>query len=267
MVTMNTQLIGLVMTVILAGYIYTAPVMPKFDRKAAVGSSARMCFLATIFYVVMTAALGCNRGPVGGLTELNYTQPACGQFCGCDRPWMEFAPVCVTEQMTTYFSSCHAGCATTDTVNNIGVYSNCTCAPGGLVTRGACDDGSCASAYNLHQMFYLLVCMVSTLAFIWQTTILLESVEKRDVAMAVGVASSVVSLVAFVGAHGFYMGISLFTCAFSRGSKCILQNDYFTPWVGYTSAVLAGLAFILTIISCVILRRQKEPKEEDMDLG
>ncbi|XP_063636086.1 solute carrier organic anion transporter family member 2B1-like isoform X2 [Cydia splendana] len=267
MMNMNIKLISIVLGVILAGYMYTAPVMPKFDRNAAVASAARMSFLATVFYVVMTALLSCNRSGIGGLTELNYTQPACGRSCGCDRPWMEYNPVCVPEQMTTYFSPCHAGCATADTVNTIGVYSNCSCAPGGRVTRGACDDGSCASMYNLHQMFYVTICLVSTLAFIWQTTVLLESVDKRDVAMAVGVASSVVSLVAFVGAQGFYMGISLFTCAFTRGSQCLLQNDHFASWVGYSSAVLAGLAFILTVISCVILRRQKAPKEEDIYLG
>ncbi|XP_063365823.1 solute carrier organic anion transporter family member 2B1-like [Cydia amplana] len=267
MLNMNVKLISIVLGVILAGYIYTAPVMPKFDRKAAVASAARMSFLATVFYVVMTAVLSCNRSGIGGMAELNYTQPACGQSCGCDRPWMEFTPVCVPEQMTTYFSPCHAGCATADTVNSIGIYSNCSCAPGGRVTRGACDDGSCASMYNLHQMFYVMVCLVSTLAFIWQTTVLLESVDKRDGAMAIGLASSVVSLVALVGAHGFYMGISWFTCAFSRGSKCLLQNDQFAPWVGYSSSVLAALALILTVISCVLLRRQKAPKEEDVYLG
>ncbi|XP_063533332.1 solute carrier organic anion transporter family member 2B1-like [Cydia strobilella] len=267
MMNMNVKLISVVLGVILAGYIYTAPVMQKFNRKAALASAARMSFLATVLYVVMTALLSCNRSGIGGLNDLNYTQPACGRSCGCDRPWMEFTPICVSEQMTTYFSPCHAGCATADTVNSIGVYSNCSCAPGGRVTRGACDDGSCASMYNLHQMLYVVVCLASTLAFIWQTTVLLETVDKRDVATAVGVASSVVSLVAFVGAHGFYMGISLFTCAFTRGSKCLLQNDQFAPWVGYSSAVLAGLAFILTIISCVILRRQKEPKDGDVNLG
>ncbi|XP_061725208.1 solute carrier organic anion transporter family member 2B1-like isoform X2 [Cydia pomonella] len=261
------KVISIILGVILVGYIYTAPVMPKFDRKAAVANAAKMTFQATVFYVGMTALLSCNRSEIGGLTELNYTQPTCGRSCGCDRPWMEFTPVCVPEQMTTYFSPCHAGCATSDTVNTIGVYSNCSCAPGLRVTKGACDDGSCASMYNLHQMFYVTLCLVSTLAFTWQTTVLLESVDKRDVAMAVGLASSVVSLVAFVGAHGFYMGISLFTCAFTRGSKCLLHNELFAPWVGYSSAVLAGLAFILTIISCVLLRRQKEPKEEDVSLG
>lgn len=265
---METQLklLSVILGVILAGYIYTTPVMPKFDRKAAVASAAKMSFLATAFYVVM-ALLSCNRSGIGGLTELNYTQPACGLNCGCDRPWMEFTPVCVPEQMTTYFSPCHAGCTTADTVNSIGVYSNCSCAPGGFVTKGACDDSSCAGMYSLHQMFYVMIWLVSTLAFIWQTTVLLESVDKRDVAMAVGVASSVVSLTAFVGAHGFYMGISSFTCAFNHGSKCLLQNDHFALWVGYSSVALAGLAFILSIISCIFLGRQKEPKEENVNLG
>ncbi|XP_063636080.1 solute carrier organic anion transporter family member 1A4-like isoform X1 [Cydia splendana] len=262
------KLIFIALGVILAGYLYTAPIMPKFDRNAAVANAAKMSFLATAFYVAMTAAvLSCNRSGIGGLTELNYTQPACGLNCDCDRPWMEYDPVCVPEQMTTYFSPCHAGCATADTVNTIGVYSNCSCALGGRVTRGACDDGSCASMYSFHQMIYMVVWLVSTLAFIWHTTVLLESVDKRDVAMALGLASSVVSLVAFVGAHGFYMGISWFTCAFTRGSQCLLQNDHFAPWVGYSSAVLAGLAFILTVISCVILGRQKEPKEGAVALG
>lgn len=40
----------------------------------------------------------------------------------------------------------------------------------------------------------------------------------------------------------------------------------YKSWV-YSSGVLAGLAFILKIVSCVILRRQKEPKAEDMNLG
>ncbi|XP_063365992.1 solute carrier organic anion transporter family member 74D-like [Cydia amplana] len=266
LIEIQLKLLSTLLAVILAGYIYTAPVMPKFDRKAAVASAARMSFLATVFYVVMTAVLSCNRSGIGGMAELNYTQPACGLNCDCDRPWMEFTPVCVPEQMTTYFSPCHAGCATADTVNSIGVYSDCACAPGGRVTRGACDDGSCASMYSLHQMCYVVVWLVSTLAFIWHTTVLLESVNKRDVAMAIGLASSVVSLVAFVGAHGFYMGISWFTCAFSRGSKCLLQNDQFAPWVGYSSAVLAALAFVITIISCVMLRRQKAPME-DVNLG
>ncbi|KAI8437311.1 hypothetical protein MSG28_011672 [Choristoneura fumiferana] len=264
----------IIMGVILAGYLYTNPVMPVLDKKAAILNAGRMTIYCVILFAVMTAALNCSKGEVAGLEETTYSQPFCALGCGCDRPWTQFDPVCATEHMTTFYSPCHAGCATATTIGNLAVYTNCTCSPNGHVTVGACGDNSCTAAYSLHTLMFAAATLAGTLAFVWQITIMLEAVDRRDKSVALGIASGTVSLFAFVGAHGVYVAIGAYSCALFRGQVCLFQNSNFVPRVGYTSIGLAGASLIITIIAYIVQYRQIKSEEnekkkeiEDVDLS
>ncbi|XP_013147287.1 PREDICTED: solute carrier organic anion transporter family member 2A1-like [Papilio polytes] len=110
---------AVVLAVAYKGLRFTPPLMPSVVRLEVLKHTATMCLFSIIAYVMLMIATSCKTGSIAGLEGSHYIQPQCSQTCGCAPQWQEFAPVCVTDQMTTYVSPCHAGCSGIEEVDGL----------------------------------------------------------------------------------------------------------------------------------------------------
>ncbi|XP_048265736.1 solute carrier organic anion transporter family member 4A1 isoform X1 [Bombus affinis] len=94
----------------------------------------KFCLLATASCIAFTLCfvLNCPNLNFAGVTVPYSDQTkksfsldsTCNNGCGCSRS--EFSPICGVDGIT-YYSPCHAGCYQGTRINNVEVYSDCTC--------------------------------------------------------------------------------------------------------------------------------------------
>ncbi|XP_045504235.1 uncharacterized protein LOC123700905 [Colias croceus] len=245
-VTKFTRYIVFIFAVVYMGVKQSAPIRPKFDMTKALAVSFKMTLFAIILYAFIIVAPPCSKGHVAGLEKgQDYANPQCSLSCGCVPRYKEFSPVCVVDTMTTYVSPCEAGCTELQSINNLQVYTNCSCASTGHATPGACSDYNCQIGFNLHGALFSLILTVSLVAFQAHSMSILRSVDPRDKSIAMGLMWSVIAIMTFVVGNNVFYAIDLHTCSWYTGQRCQLHSDWFPYAVGIACTIFTFTALII----------------------
>ncbi|CAF4881113.1 unnamed protein product [Pieris macdunnoughi] len=252
-----------ILGVVYIGVKYSSPIRTNYEIPRALKHISKMTLIAAIMYIVIVMVPPCKKGHVAGLENSNvYTHPQCSLSCGCVPKWNEYNPVCVVDTMTTYLSPCEAGCTGSFAIDNLMVYSNCSCAgPSGRVAPGACSYFNCQTGYNLHKTAYAAIVILSVLAFQSQGMVILKSVDPRDKSIAMGMMWSVIAAVSYVCANNIFLSIAWKTCSWYTGDKCQLYEQRFSYIIGFTCAGLVFIALVINFVAIGYLRLKNRRAE------
>ncbi|XP_045504236.1 solute carrier organic anion transporter family member 1B2-like [Colias croceus] len=251
--------IVLILAVVYMGVKQSAPIRPKFDMTKALAVSFKMTLFAMFLYVFIITIPPCSKGHVAGLENgQDYANPQCSLSCGCVPRWKEFSPVCVVDTMTTYVSPCEAGCTGLQSINNLQVYTNCSCASTGHATPGACSDYNCQIGFNFHGVLFSLILTVSLVAFQAHSMSILRSVDPRDKSIAMGLMWSVIAVMTFVVGNNVFYAIDLNTCSWYTGQRCQLHSDWFPYTIGIACIIFTFAALIINGTARRYLRTKRK---------
>lgn len=168
-----------------------------------------LLFVAFIF-------IHCSHNAIAGAYSGRLTLPFCSHSCSCD-PDIRFTPVCPADGVQTYFSPCHAGCASNHIVNGQRVFANCSCGvdtdiemvgDGVYASEGACGHVNCQKFWIIFQVLIIFgaVCIGSRL--IGKILISIRSVLPQDKALALATELTLVGFIAYVPGKIAYEAIA-----------------------------------------------------------
>ncbi|XP_061577871.1 solute carrier organic anion transporter family member 3A1 isoform X2 [Cololabis saira] len=226
------------------------------------------CYVSFLF-------LGCNTGPVAGVTVPygNETlrvgekpEAPCISHCTCFTS--SISPVCGSNGVT-YLSACFAGCTRTGnsrTMSNISqnlTACGCVSTESGLGTAvpGKCPVPGCQEAFLI---FLCVICVCSLVGAMAQTPsviVLIRTVNPELKSYALGVLFLLLRLVGFIPPPLIFGAAIDSTCLFwssDCGEKgaCLLYNNVTYRHLYVSLAIgLKGVAFLLYATSWYCLRR------------
>lgn len=149
----------------------------------------------------------CSHNSIAGVHGNKLVLPYCSRGCVCDSD-IRFTPVCPDKSSHTFFSPCHAGCATEQIVNGQRIFGNCSCGiepdmtliNDGVTTasEGACGYENCQKIWIIFQVLtaFGAVCVGSRL--VGKILISIRSVLLQDTAIALALELTFVGLLAYI---------------------------------------------------------------------
>ncbi|XP_025992017.1 solute carrier organic anion transporter family member 4A1 isoform X2 [Solenopsis invicta] len=224
----------------------------------------KFCLLATTACIAFTLcfALNCPNLDFAGLTVpyQNLTRKfamslenSCNNGCGCSRS--QFDPICGVDGIT-YYSPCHAGCYRETPINNVKVYSDCSCihAPAmnltsentGNVVQYEAINTTCASSCSYLWLFIVLAFCNMFMTFLCTMPALsstLRVVRDDQRSFALGIQWIKVRILGTIPAPMVFGALIDDTCILwnetcdGRGA-CLVYDNY------YMSRYMLALAFI-----------------------
>ncbi|XP_053696574.1 solute carrier organic anion transporter family member 4C1 [Sabethes cyaneus] len=204
-------------------------------------------FVAFIF-------LSCENERIAGAYRGRLTKPFCASNCVCPEN-VPFSPVCPQESVFTYFSPCHAGCQNRSEINNIVVYTDCSCgidtelvlAEGGLATEGACGMADCQKYWIIFQVLTVVVAILLGSTIIGKLIISIRAVLAQDKALALSVELTLVGLIVYLPGTAAYQAIAISACQFwsSDQRRCFIHE---TPFFGTTLNILTAALIAIGVI-------------------
>lgn len=152
----------------------------------------------SFFTVGSGLLLGCDPINIdGGLNDMNKfsLQSSCNQKCDCST--RVYQPICGNDLKTTYFSPCHAGCSSYNSKTLS--FEGCSCSPGSVATKGYCES-DVTGCNNLVKYISVVTFgnFISSIARTPNSLIYLRTVDPIDKGFAIGLASSLMDIFAFV---------------------------------------------------------------------
>nr|XP_019932895.2 solute carrier organic anion transporter family member 1C1 [Aedes albopictus] len=248
------------MAIVVAGLII-AKANPS-PRKIAgwnifVGLVAVGLFVAFIF-------LSCENERIAGAYRGRLTKPFCASNCICSEN-VPFSPVCPQDSVFTYFSPCHAGCQNRTEINDVTVYTDCTCgidtelvlAEGGIATVGACGMADCQKYWIIFQVLSVVVSALLASALIGKLIISIRTVLPQDKALALSVEMTLVGLVAYLPGTAAYQAIALHACQFwsTDQRRCFIhENPFFGTTLNILTLVLIAIGVLFEILVFYFVR-------------
>ncbi|KAK9889897.1 hypothetical protein WA026_008699 [Henosepilachna vigintioctopunctata] len=171
-----------------------------------------------------------------GNEDMEHIVPTCSVDCGCSLEGT-FNPVCLKDR--TYFSPCHAGCHTTERIDDHEVYNNCSCTLSEEVAiGGTCQAEECNLVYQLTQVNVTIAEGLIASTILTSILILLGSVKKTDKALAFGFQLTFLNLVASLPVRWFYAHVSEQLCQQWYNGKCRLYSTSFSIFLTHATVML-----------------------------
>ncbi|XP_024869142.1 solute carrier organic anion transporter family member 4A1-like isoform X1 [Temnothorax curvispinosus] len=224
----------------------------------------KFCLLATTACIAFTLcfALNCPNLDFAGLTVpyQNITRKialslenTCNNGCGCSRS--QFDPICGVDGIT-YYSPCHAGCYRETPINNVKVYTDCSCIHVPAMNLTSDDTGdvvqyeaintTCASSCSYLWLFIVLAFCNMFMTFLCTMPALsstLRVVRDDQRSFALGIQWIKVRILGTIPAPMVFGALIDDTCILwnetcdGRGA-CLVYDNY------YMSRYMLALAFI-----------------------
>lgn len=131
--------------------------------------------------------------------------PHCSNKCICPLN-IPFTPTCPENGLETYYSPCHAGCSGTKMVNNVKIYTNCTCGTDmgviletpGEATDGACNNEACQVHWIVFQSVESIMLALLASGYIGNLIITIRSVLPQDKSLALSFELCACGIFAFI---------------------------------------------------------------------
>ncbi|XP_054909363.1 solute carrier organic anion transporter family member 3A1 [Poeciliopsis prolifica] len=226
------------------------------------------CYVSFLF-------LGCDTGPVAGVTEpygnetLNVgekPEAQCISHCNCFTS--SISPVCGSNEVT-YLSACFAGCTRTGashTASNISQnLTSCTCISSkngpGTATPGKCPLPGCQEVFLI---FLSVICVCSLVGAMAQTPsviVLIRTVSPELKSYALGLLFLLLRLLGFIPPPLIFgTGIDS-TCLFwssdcgDKGACLLYDNVQYRHLYVSLAIILKAVAFLLYTTTWYCLRR------------
>ncbi|XP_014259140.1 solute carrier organic anion transporter family member 4C1-like [Cimex lectularius] len=266
-----TGLVGLICTAI--GVLTSGYIVSKFKPRARY-LAAWNVFTETVDIIghAMFAYLGCYKNDLAGSINQDGTWnliEECNANCSC-MGRLPYSPVCSEDQLTTYYSPCHAGCTEFEMINNTKTFFNCSCIGGsGIATSGACP----VDCSNHFIIFLCLLCFMKFLSATGRagnTIIQFRSVKPEDKSISIALAEVVVCALAFIPApimYGFLLDYSCLvwgeTCG-KTGNCWLYEGKTMRYLLNFTAT---GFLFIATVLDIGVLCNVGSLKIYDEDVN
>lgn len=131
--------------------------------------------------------------------------PHCSNKCICPLN-IPFTPTCPSNSLETYYSPCHAGCSGHQMVNNVKIYTNCTCGVDtgvileepGHATDGACNNEACQVHWIVFQSVEAVMWALLASGWIGNLLITIRSVLPQDKSLALSFELCACGIFAYV---------------------------------------------------------------------
>ncbi|XP_054164679.1 solute carrier organic anion transporter family member 2A1-like [Oppia nitens] len=222
--------------------------------------------------------LGCPTSQFASLPINNLgmdVQSQCNSNCGCTEQL--FHPICGPDNITNYYSPCYAGCAPESLIkpeSGPNQYSMCSCLEGGSATDGYCNN-QCGNNFEIFVTLTSIGGLIGQLSRTGNAIISLRIVETFDKSLAIGIAGSMYSLLAFIPYPLVFGAILNSACMVwekncgKTGNCLVYDSDKFrNRFLGITLAmILLGSVFdiLVVILSSRIKNLYDDNDNEDCD--
>ncbi|XP_067931102.1 solute carrier organic anion transporter family member 2B1-like [Watersipora subatra] len=231
--------------------------------------SAVFLFVSTLTSTLLLVPLfflRCDQYPV---QQPDFDSVLCASSCGCD----ENAHVPVCHEQTTYRSPCVIGCENYTASGDELKYARCFCERNITVSVGACQQTDCISS-----QIFLACAILATTAFVCSSSaglnIIMRAVAEEDKSLALGVQSSLNSLLAWIPAPILYGMLIDSTCKiwehpddpYFKGYCMEYYNeDYANKYVGMTVGAMSLTCFFCGL-GVPVSRMKRYIKEETQEV-
>uniref|UniRef100_A0A1Q3FKV0 Putative organic anion transporter polypeptide n=2 Tax=Culex tarsalis TaxID=7177 RepID=A0A1Q3FKV0_CULTA len=248
------------LAIVLSGLIIAKP-NPN-PRKLAgwnifVGIVAVGMFIAFIF-------ISCDNERIAGAYRGRLTKPFCASNCVCPEN-VPFSPVCPQDSVFTFYSPCHAGCQNRTEINNVVVFTDCSCgvdiehvlSEPGLATEGSCGSSDCQQYWIIFQVLSVVVSMLLASGLVGKLIISIRAVLPQDKALALSVELTLVGLVVYLPGTAAYQAIAVSACQFwsSDQRRCFIhESPFYGTTLNILTAVLIAVGVLFDILVFYLVR-------------
>ncbi|XP_071101395.1 solute carrier organic anion transporter family member 2A1-like [Haliotis cracherodii] len=226
----------------------------KMGPMVALKVTAILYFGVVVFYG-LGFVFGCEQPEI--LNTPGSAANTCPAGCPCND--LEYFPVCGSDSRN-YFSPCHAGCG----YHEKGMYTNCTCIPGGEATAGSCEY-NCPLAYP----YFISIGMsflLSTMAIMPKIISEIRCVTEEEKSLSIGVMTVLASLFGWLLSPVIFGRVIDSSCLIwdsvcgERGA-CVLYNmaDFRIKLHGVVLGA-RGTSFVFTFLACLVAIKTKKWK-------
>ncbi|XP_067138878.1 solute carrier organic anion transporter family member 74D-like isoform X2 [Centruroides vittatus] len=198
----STSIIAMVIGILLGG-----AVIRKFQPRARY-LTAYMIFvdIFAMFGLLINMLIGCSPPTMSGTTQINkqielYNE--CNANCGCTRHIFE--PVCGSDNQSTFFSPCFAGCTGINDTLGSNIFTNCSCAynsSGYLPPQiENVNGGYCFLDCNMFLPYIIILSFskfIASTGRVGSAIITLRCVNPEEKSFALGAMGTILSAFAFI---------------------------------------------------------------------
>ncbi|XP_012937036.1 solute carrier organic anion transporter family member 2A1, partial [Aplysia californica] len=177
---------------------------------------------------------------------------SCGGQCHCKDD--SYFPIC-GDDGKTYYSPCFAGCLQ----GAEGIYTNCTCIPGGGAVSGTCDY-SC-SHLAPYAVFSAFRSLFGTLSIIPKLIVFIRCVADKDKSLAIGSSSFMASLMGWLLGPIIFGNVIDGICTIwdvqcgTRGRCLLYDNNLFRLKLHGYSSVAIGCSLICNLLAFLYAKK------------
>ncbi|XP_043234790.1 solute carrier organic anion transporter family member 74D-like isoform X2 [Amphibalanus amphitrite] len=267
--------------VTLAGYIGSG-ILIKLLRPRAVFVTGYSALVSGVQTCCMFAlmAVRCPEAPMHGTLgdagQFMLTAD-CNAGCGCNANAM--APVCSQDGMANFFSPCLAGCQTFSTINGTTTYGNCSCivevegksAPGaGTIFQHAASAVSGLCDIPCDSQFVTYMIILAVMKFVGSTNrtggmlVFFRSVADADKSLAIGLATALMSVFAFIPAPILFGAVVDQTCLVweekacgGKGNCLYYDTDKLRVYLHTAVIIPFAISFLLDMVVIYLSRNLK----------
>lgn len=198
----STSIIAMIIGILLGGAI-----IRKFQPRPRY-LIAYMIFVDcfAVFGLLTNMLIGCPAPYMSGTKRVDneiqlYNE--CNSHCGCTRH--VFEPICGSDEQSTFFSPCFAGCTGINDTLQPNVFTNCSCAfnISGYLPPNVeeTNEGYCDLDCNMFIPYIIILSIskfISSTGRVGSTLITLRCVNPEDKSFALGAIGTILSAFAFI---------------------------------------------------------------------